>query len=465
MRKFSDEQILAIETKYLHTAVIAGAGSGKTTVLIERINEILKSNTSPEDILAITFTRKAASEMVERVGNKNVNIKTFDAFCYDLVINHFGEGIRIIERSPFTETEITRFNNYDVNMKRGLKPQKYDDYVLYKSENNLYDFNDIELMALELIKKNNISFKYILIDEFQDTNELQYLIFKELINNDTKTFVVGDPDQSIYGFRGANFQIIAKYINDYEAKTLILSNNYRSTKEILNKANNLIVNNKQRIEKELIPYTKDVGRVEIRKFHNETFEFEYVIRNYEQLKNNYKSFAILYRNNFQGNLYKRHFRNETNDNVLITTIHQSKGLEFDVVFIVGVNEKILPADRITKVSELEEERRLFFVAITRAKKLLFISSSTNSSFAGVNMNHKPSKFIRELNVSYKPKKKIEVVEKEVVKESYNVNDKVLHENFGEGVITEVGKKVLTIDFKKDIGVRKIMANHSSIKKI
>src|SRR5690625_204750 len=464
MRKYSEEQLSAIKTKHSHTAVIAGAGSGKTTVLIERINEILKENITPNDILAITFTRKAASEMVERIENKNVNIKTFDAFCYELVLNEFKENIRIIERSPFSESEITRFNNYDVNMKKGLKPQKYDKYVIYKKENNLYDFNYIELIALDLIKKNNITFKYILIDEFQDTNELQYLIFKALIKNNTKTFIVGDPDQSIYGFRGADFKIIAKYINDYDAKTLILSNNYRSTKEILNKANNLIVHNKQRIEKELIPYTKDVGRVEIRKFHNETFEFEYVIRNYEQLKNKYKSFAILYRNNFQGNLYKRHFRNETDD-ILITTIHQSKGLEFDVVFIIGVNEKILPADRITKVSELEEERRLFFVAITRAKKLLFISSSTNSNFSGVNMNHKPSKFIRELNIPFKRKSKIEVIEKEKVKETYQIGDKVKHNNFGEGLIVEVGKRVLTIDFSGEIGIRKIMANHSSIKKL
>ena len=464
MDRFSNEQLAAIKTTNAHTAVIAGAGSGKTTVLIARINEILKEGTSAKDVLAITFTRKAATEMVERIENKDVNIKTFDAFCYDLVLTHLNENIRILDTSPFTEVDINKFNIYDVNNKDGAKPLKYDDYVKFKKENDLYDFNDIEYLALDLIKKHNIKYEHVLIDEFQDTNELQYLVFKELIKNNSKSFVVGDPDQSIYGFRGAKFQIIAKYINEFSAKTLILSNNYRSTKEILEKANNLIVNNKQRIEKELVPVTKDTGRVDIRKFYNENFEFEYVVKNYEELKDQYKTFAILYRNNFQGNIYRRYFQNK-NENILITTIHQSKGLEFDVVFLVGVNEKILPAERITKVSEMEEERRLFFVAITRAKRLLFISSSTNSNIAGVNMYHKPSKFIRELKVSTKKEvREVRAIPKPKL-ETYEVNDTVRHINFGVGTITNINNKILTVDFGFEIGEKKLMANHNSIKKI
>src|SRR5690606_10072304 len=150
------EQLNAINTNFDHTAVIAGAGSGKTTVLIARINQILEENTEANQILAITFTRKAATEMIERINNQNVLIKTFDAFCYDLVVNYLKEDINILENSPFNETEITKFNNYDVNLRKGVKPLKYDDYVLYKQTNKLYDFNDLEYLALDIIKERNI---------------------------------------------------------------------------------------------------------------------------------------------------------------------------------------------------------------------------------------------------------------------------------------------------------------------
>ena len=460
MKKYSEEQLNAIKTTNNHTAVIAGAGSGKTTVLIARINEILDEGINAEEILAITFTRKAANEMVLRIKNKNVLIKTFDAFCYDLVLNYYSEEIKIIENSPFSETEITKFNNYDVNLKRGLKPLKYDEYVKFKETNNLYDFNDIEYLALDIIKKHKITFKHILIDEFQDTNELQYRLFKFLIKDQTKTFVVGDPDQSIYGFRGANFRIIAKYIKEYEAKTLILSNNYRSTKEILISANSLISNNKYRIKKELIPITDEEGKVVINNFLNETYEYEFIIKQYNELKEEYKSFAILYRNNYQGTLYRKYFQ-DLPSNMLVTTIHQSKGLEFDVVFVLGVNEGVLPDSKIKTVSEKEEERRLLFVAITRAKKLLYVSSSTQAFFGGMRTYQKQSSFIKQLTpkvIVKKPKPK------EVIKDTYEIGDLINHELFGEGTITEINKTILVIDFGTEHGIKKLLSNHPSITK-
>jgi len=460
MKKYSEEQLNAITTTHNHTAVIAGAGSGKTTVLIARINQILDEGIEPDQILAITFTRKAANEMVSRINNKNVLIKTFDAFCYDLVLNYHTEEIRILDNSPFTETEITRFNNYDVNFKRGLKPLKYDDYIKFKETNKLYDFNDIEYLALDIIKKNNITFKYILIDEFQDTNELQYRLFKFLIKDITKTFIVGDPDQSIYGFRGANFRIIAKYIKEYESKTLILSNNYRSTKEILDSANSVITNNKYRIKKELIPVTDEEGKVTINNFLNETYEYEFIIKQYTELKDDYKSFAILYRNNYQGALYRKYFQ-DVPSKMTVTTIHQSKGLEFDVVFVLGVNEGVLPDNKIKTVSEKEEERRLLFVAITRAKKLLYVSSSTQAFFGGMRTYQKPSSFIKQLT----PKLVIKTpTPKEIIKDTYEIGDILEHESFGEGTITEINKKILVVDFGEEHGVKKLLSNHASITK-
>jgi|GEM_PF-475106 len=460
MKKYSDEQLSAINTNEKHSAVIAGAGSGKTTVLIARINKLLEEEIDAKNILAITFTRKAAYEMVDRIKNKDVIIKTFDAFCYDIVLTYFNKEIKIIDKSPFNESDITKFNNYDVKLKRGLKPLKYDEYVKYKRDNNLYDFNDIELIALNIIKEQKITFDAILIDEFQDTNELQYKVFKALINENTKTFIVGDPDQSIYGFRGANFRIISKYIDEYNAKMIVLSNNYRSSGEILDVANALISHNKYRIKKELVPIKDDKGIVTKNNFLNETYEYEYVIKIYEELKDQYENFAILYRNNYQGNLYKKYFQDKTS-NVTVTTIHQSKGLEFDVVFVVGVNDGILPDGKIKKVSEKEEERRLLFVALTRAKYRLYVSSSSQAFFGGIRSYQKQSPFFKEME----PKiEKPIITEPKVNLDTYEIGDVLTHTTFGEGKIVEIDKRILIVEFNKPHGTKKILANHSSIKK-
>lgn len=376
--QFSFEQNLAIKNNYQHVALIAGAGSGKTTVLIAKIKLLLKMGIDPKEILVITFTNKASKEISLRLKNPLVNVYTFDAFCYNIL----DQKLNILEKSfEFTNEEILKFNNYDAKNKKQIKPYRYNEYINYKKINNVYDFYDIEKLALNKIKTNNIKYNYILIDEFQDTNNLQYELFKNLCSNNTYTFIVGDPDQSIYKFRGANNKLINKYIKDFNAKLMYLNNNYRSTKNICLLANKVISKNKNRIKKQLTPINLNNGIIKYMFFKNELIEYNYIIQYYEKIKSKYRTIAILYRNNEQGYLYKKYFYNKY-DNINILTIHEAKGLEFDCVFLIGVNDKVFP--NYNNIVELEEERRLFFVAITRAKKKLIISSA-----------YKVSKFIKE----------------------------------------------------------------------
>lgn len=457
MKKYSNEQIEAINTKTQHTAVIAGAGSGKTTVLIERINRILDSGANPDTILAITFTRKAAGEMSERINRSDLTIKTFDAFCYDLVQQHLKKDIYIVNKTPFKESEVVLFNNYDVNLKSGEKPKLYDEYVAFKEEERKLDFNDIEHLALEVIKDLKITFDYILIDEFQDTNLLQYTIFENLINSNTKTFIVGDPDQSIYGFRGADFKLLSRYIEQFSANTLVLTNNYRSLPAIILVANNLISYNELRYKKDLNAFKEGNGVIYNSQFIDDVAEFNFVKNKYEELSETYESFAILYRNNYQGFLYRNHFKELDVDNVLVTTIHQSKGLEFDVVFIVGVNKGILPDEKMNMKEQEEEERRLFFVGVTRAKSELYLTSSKKANYNGIEVPQESSKFLLETKKGNYPKK---VIKKTIV--SFNEGDTIIHNKFGEGLIVSASLKFIEVDFSGDI--KKISVKYPGIAK-
>lgn len=385
MKVYSEEQLKAINTSYQHTAVIAGAGTGKTTVLIARINNLINIGINPKEILAITFTKKAASEMKKRLNNQDVLVMTFDAFCFNLT----GKEYNIIDKTDqFSPKERLSFNIYDANLKKGSKPFKYDKYVYYKKINNLYDFNDIEYEALKYIIINKISYQHILVDEFQDTNNLQFEILSSLINDETNTFIVGDPDQSIYSFRGANIKLINKYLYKYNAKLLLLTNNYRSSINIIKIANSLISHNKDRIKKNLSCKTTNYGVVRFSLFKNPIIEYNYINNSISNYNDKY-SIGILFRNHEQGYLYKKLYYN-TYRKIDVLSIHESKGLEFDIVFLIGVNFNIFPSNYNSNKLLLEEERRLFFVGITRAKQELHICS-----------NNKQSKFIKELKIKRK----------------------------------------------------------------
>jgi len=258
----------------------------------------------------------------------------------------------------------------------------------------MIDYDD---MLIEFIKLNDSpKFKHILIDEFQDTNYLQMQVLSKLITKKSHVFVVGDPDQSIYRFRGAMPSVIQQFIKYYQAKVLTLDMNYRSDKHILNISNQLITNNTYRIEKTLKSHSNQKGHIEIILCHDKTNQLETLLELITNLT--YKSFAILSRTHHL--LYELKINiHETipmflQHKIKLLTLHESKGLEFDVVCIIGIDEKTLPHHLSVSKGSIEEERRLFYVGITRAKhQLYFIHHKHHQK----NKNVKLSKFMLEIS--------------------------------------------------------------------
>ena len=280
--------------------VLAGAGSGKTRVLTTRIACLIDSGIPSYNILAITFTNKAAKEMRERLENlvpdNNSFVGTFHALGVRIIRENalllgLSRDFSILDSDDVLSIikKIMKDNNYDVKlvapayirnrissikneMLTGDEIQKfyntpqdkiaekvYYEYIDILKKNNSVDFDDLLRLPVRLFMENKDvleryqeKFKYILIDEYQDTNEVQYKFSKLLARKYKNIFIVGDPDQSIYMFRGANFRNILNFEKDYkDTKVIPLEENYRSTKYILDAANSVIKNNKERKEKNL----------------------------------------------------------------------------------------------------------------------------------------------------------------------------------------------------------------------
>ena len=282
--------------------VLAGAGSGKTKVLTTRIAYLIQEGISPLNILAITFTNKAAMEMKGRIYKligytaRDMQISTFHSFGLRIVKENYeylgySKNFVVIDSddSLTVVKKILKDKNIDPNkfnprairskistLKNELKtPDIYkrevsdvfeevvfDVYLKYQSilqENNSLDFDDLLILPIKLFKEKpdileyyQEKFKYILIDEYQDTNEAQYKLTKLLAKKYQNICAVGDVDQAIYGFRGANYKNILNFERDYKnTKIINLEENYRSTKTILKAANSVIRNNKNRKVKNL----------------------------------------------------------------------------------------------------------------------------------------------------------------------------------------------------------------------
>jgi len=398
----STEQLKAVTSKDRFIFLLAGAGSGKTRVVIERIKYLIKNGANPKKILAITFTRKAAEEMKLRLDNELVNVNTFHGYCYqELVKDGLNKQIIDPQDLPFTQSELLLISNYKNSLRSVKPPIILNEYNEYLTNRNLIDFDDIMNLFLKEYQKKRFDYKYIFIDEFQDTNNLQYEILKLLINNESNVFAVGDPDQSIYRFRGANSKIIDKYLNDFKATLLNLGNNYRSSVKIIDEANYVIKKNKTRIKKELIPNKESDGLVRVYSFENQKSECYFIISKIKELMSKgylLKDIAIIYRNHSRASTFKRiyvdNYLISVEPNINLLSCHESKGLEFKIVFIIGLEEGLFPAVYENMISEVEEERRLFFVAITRAKDQLYLTYSKKDEF---NEPRKPSRFLVDLN--------------------------------------------------------------------
>lgn len=405
----NEEQRKVVYANERFLFLLAGAGSGKTRVIIERISYLINKEVDGSKILAITFTKKAAEEMRVRLKNNEVNIHTFHQLCYENIKKHNQKEPFIIEdeKIPFTKEEKLNFSLYKNGEKRLRKPKKYNEYQAFLNKKNAYDFDDLLLQFYELLsKKAMVNYDYIFIDEFQDTNILQYKILKKMILPNTAVFAVGDPDQSIYAFRGASEKVILQYINDYKASIYKLSLNYRSNASIIFHANQLIKNNDREFKKQLIANNKKTSNVEHLLFKNEDEEAIYVIDWLRTLKTKKTETAILFRYHERSYTLKYYLQInaityqdqdqlDLQFGINLLTMHQAKGLEFDNVLILGAEKH---ENRENMIKTDEEERRLMFVAMTRAKTTLMFTSVLLDEQKG---RLKQSKFIEESQVKTK----------------------------------------------------------------
>lgn len=707
LNKAQKEAVTAPED---HIRVIAGAGSGKTRVLTMRIVYLIdKLNVDPSRILAITFTNKAAAEMKTRInemlGNDNntVWVSTIHSLCVRILREDIGyfdypKNFTIVDQSDQNAILKEAYKEYGVdkkdigygrvldyigNMKtEGIDPKRaaeltngvymneikakiYGYYVERLKSMYALDFDDLILWTVDLFdkhkevqKKWSRHFEYVHVDEFQDIDHVQYRLIRQLSAYHDHLYVVGDPDQTIYTWRGADVNIIIDFEKDYkDCRTITLSENYRSTNNILSGANSVIRNNKMRLKKDLFTSRDGGPKITHNTLINEEYEAYYVRQEIERQYQNgtpYHDIAILYRSNYLSRAlekvlmearipyrvfggirfyersevkdtlsylrmittaddlafsriinaprrgigqktldsileiakredmtmyevvkaglypkmkstldsfvkmveswrdsldkvtleqllqrvldesgYRRHLEDEKEterleniksllddiseyqeiypestleeylqmislytdknvdtdvDNVNLMTIHSAKGLEFEVVFVIGMSEGVFPSELSLAdgMRGLEEERRLAYVAFTRAKRKLYLTD--NSSFSFVTKGTKNcSRFVLEIPDEYMEdiveKKKSEhrntvsIFDEEdvasiktgAVKKNdsakLKAGDKVSHQVFGKGVVVSLTNNIATIAFSHPHGIKKILATHPSIEKI
>lgn len=357
----NEEQKKAVEHIDGPMLALAGAGSGKTRVITERIAYLIKNGIEPNNILAVTFTNKAANEMRERITAllkekpKQLVISTFHSFCVRVLkldIDKLGykknfsiyssSDSRTLIRNILREVKVNTLN-YDENLfawyinryKNNLiKPNEvvphddlekiakrvYEVYQNYLKGYNAVDFNDLINLTIDLyihfpdvLDKYQERFKYIMVDEYQDTNLAQYKLTSLLASKYKNIVVVGDDDQSIYAFRGADVSNILSFENEYpEAKIITLNKNYRSTKAILEAAHAVISNNTQRKAKEVVAVNDEGIPPVIMPCEDERDEAQFIAENITQTaisKNlNYENFAILFRMNSQSRIFEEALR-------------------------------------------------------------------------------------------------------------------------------------------------------------
>ena len=676
--------------------IIAGAGAGKTKTLTTKIAYLIEEkDATPYNVLAITFTNKAAKEMKDRLyamlGDvaKKIQVSTFHSFGLKLLRENFellgydrnfvimdsDDSLTVVKKiikdlgydpkvynPKAIRNKISSCKNemisakayerYAVSDYEQVIHKIYEKYEDKLYQNNSVDFDDLLLLPIKLFKENpdvleryQDLYQYILIDEYQDTNQAQYILTKLISEKNRRITCVGDDSQSIYSFRGANYKNILNFEKDYpDAKTILLEQNYRSTSTILDAANQVIKNNSQRKDKKLWTDRGTGEKIKYYRAYNERDEAQYVIRKIKELVNKgteYKDIAILYRTNAQsrvveeemlkenlpyrviGSFYfysrkeikdliaylrlihnskdnisllrvintpKRgiglktienltskadeegisiydainsgkelEFKNtieklkivaedltltELIDKVLdasgmkkeleseqslesevrlenleefksitkafeekeglisledflleislisdveeykddpnrisLMTVHSVKGLEFDNVFVIGMEEGIFPhMNSLMENMALEEERRLCYVAITRAKDNLHLVNARRRTLFGKEQVNPVSRFMSEINPGLLetnvkeelPKKEEKIDTTEMFRDEeidYKVGDYVYHETFGTGKVVEVTNTLVSVAFKHPHGIKKLMKNHKKLSKV
>ncbi len=424
--------------------IIAGAGAGKTKTLTTKIAYLIEEEkVSPYSILAITFTNKAAKEMKDRIylqiGSeaKKLTVSTFHSFGlkilrdnyerlgYDrnFVIMDSDDSLTVVKkiikdmgydpkiynpkaiRNKISSCKNERispeqYERYAVSDYERVIKEVYEKYELKLHRNNSVDFDDLLLLPIELFKKNpdilkryQDLYQYILIDEYQDTNEAQYILTKLLSEKNGHITCVGDDSQSIYSFRGANYKNILNFERDYpNAKIILLEENYRSTSTILDAANQVIKNNKQRKDKNLWT-SRGVGeKIKYYRAYSEKDEAVYVVNKIKKLVEegeSYQDIAVLYRTNAQSRVMEEEMlkenlpyrvigsfyfysRKEIKDLIAyLRLIHNSKD-NVSLLRVINTPKRGIGLKTIDNLTEIADREGIsMYEAITSGKELEF----------------------------------------------------------------------------------------------
>ncbi|MBE5824666.1 MAG: ATP-dependent DNA helicase PcrA [Butyrivibrio sp.] len=451
------EAVLQVEGPVL---ILAGAGSGKTRVLTHRVAYLIDEyNVNPWNILAITFTNKAAGEMRERVdkivgfGAESIWVSTFHSSCTRILRRYadkIGYGTNftiydaddskallkdIVKRFQLETTQLklrqiqTSISKCKDNLVGPIEyaqsagndylksriSKAYTEYQSALKKNNAFDFDDLIMKTVELFKKNpdvldyyQERFKYIMVDEYQDTNNAQFELIRLLAEKYRNLCVVGDDDQSIYRFRGANIRNILDFEKVYpDAKVIKLEQNYRSTQQILDAANAVISNNFGRKDKALWTDIKDGDKVHLRQFETAPEEAEFIASEIGRLKRNgklrYDDTAVLYRTNAQSRLIEERFvyegipydivggtnfysRREIKDLLAYLKTIDSGLDDISVKRIINVPKRGIGATTIENVQNYANERQIsFFEALSEADQIVTVARSTTKLLDFVTM--------------------------------------------------------------------------------
>lgn len=434
------EAVVSLERPLL---VLSGAGTGKTKVLTTKIAYILENGFArPSQILAVTFTNKAACEMKTRLRSLICNVDdtwigTFHYVCLKILREHsdkigLNSDFRILE--PLAQVRIMKqiLRHFGIDMKKannfmskislwknngywcksahinresdeGCVYQEYQQYILSQ---NCLDFDDLLLYTLllfqipEVLQMYQTKFKHLLVDEYQDTSRIQCQLIQKLFPTGDGLCCVGDDDQAIYGWRGADVENILNFQKDFKnAKIVRLERNYRSGKHIVNAAASLISHNRKRLGKTIRTDSDDGEKIIVKCCDSDFAEMQFVFNKIKALraKMQYGDIAVLARSNSMVHDFKGYLTEHgvpcklaepdditevTNaksgddryvDAVNLMTLHSAKGLEFNAVFLVGWKEYVFPSLFGTREGKLEEERRLAYVGLTRAKRHVYIT--------------------------------------------------------------------------------------------
>ena len=637
-------QIEAVKHKDGPLLILAGAGSGKTTVLTTRIAYLIKEyGISPDEILAITFTNKAANEMKERINklipNTNLLACTFHSFGVRILRSNYdrlgyNKNFVILDSDDSLTLVKKIMKDYNID------PKRISPYIIRnKISNNKSEFiMPDEYKKFVCSEEDDVVYK--VYKKYQDTNRAQYILSKMISAKYKNICAIGDNDQSIYSFRNADYRNILNFEKDYPlCKTIMLEQNYRSTKNILNAANCIIKNNEKRKDKKLWSNNEIGDKITVYKANDELDETFYCIRKIKDLVKDgisYSDIVILYRTNAQSRVFESEllkanipfrivgsfyfysrkeikdllaylrlihnhnddisllriintpkrgiglksianleeranlnncslfeaitsskeleFKNmilelsKEKDNLSLTdfvelvleksglraslkeensleadirlenleefksvtrtfeeqsgiisledfllevslvsdieeyrddpnritlmTVHSVKGLEFLYVFLVGMEEGLFPHKNSFSKEEQEEERRLMYVAVTRAKKKLYITWAKQRRIYGIDQIGIKSRFINEIDndlLELDNKEELKAIKKENKMydsdQEYTYGDKIEHDTYGVGVVIEVSKTIITVAFKNGIGIKKLLKNHKSIRRI